>query len=472
MGDGGLSGARGLVVPEDPEAERAVLAACLLDDGSEGVVWRVRALVKPEDFADRARSEAYGAMLAVADRGEVLDVVTLAGELRARGRLNAVGGPQYIGEITDEIPTTAHVESHARLVADAATRRRVLESSSRLAARASSGAPIGDLQGAARELLELSTATGEDDVVPLGRAAQEEEDRYAATGAEGVISTGLRVLDTALAGGLWDGQTVVIGGRPSDGKSALGAGFATAGARWCASRGEGVVVYLSVEMPRRALAARAACEAIARATPDRPVDLMRVRAKTLETDDLRRYTDALQALDALPLFISDRRDITPSRARALCLRLRARHGKVALVVVDYLQKMEPDQRHESREREVAETSRTFSALAGELKCPVVLLSQLNRDAAKRRPTMADLRESGAVENDADVILLLHREGGKRDVDLVKQRDGAISDGPIPLGWCGPAACFTDPAESTDTGHGRWQGPRGAAPEHDNDRAEG
>jgi replicative DNA helicase len=472
MGDGGLSGARGLVVPEDPEAERAVLAACLLDDGSEGVVWRVRALVSPEDFADRARSEVFSAILAVADRGEELDVVTLVAELRARGRLNAVGGAQYVGDLTDEIPTTAHVESHARLVADAATRRRVMESSSRLAARAASGAPVGDLQGAARELLELSTATGEDDVVTLGAAALEEEDRYAATETEGVVSTGLRALDTALAGGLWDGQTVVVGARPSVGKSALGDGFAAAAARHCAARGEGVVVVVSVEMPRRAIAARMACEAIARETPDRPVDLMAVRSRSLGAGDQRRYAAALKGLDALPLFVSDRRDITPSRVRALCLRLRARYGRVALVVVDYLQKMQPDTVHENREREVAETSRTFSALAGELKCPVVLLSQLNREASKRRPTMADLRESGAIEQDADVILLLHREDGKRDVDVVKQRDGATSDGPIALGWCGPAACFTDPAETADTGHGRWQGaPRGAAPDS-NDGTEG
>lgn len=188
---------------------------------------------------------------------------------------------------------------------------------------------------------------------------------------------------------------------------------------------------------------------IAHATPLRPVDLMAVRRKQLSTDDTRRYSNALDGLGGLPLLISDRRDVTPSRARALCLQARARFGRVALVVVDYVQKMAPDTAYDSREREVAETSRTFSALAGELKCPVVLLSQLNRKATERRPTMADLRESGAIEQDADVILLAHKENGIRDLVVEKQRDGATSDGPIALGWIGAAACYVDASDTRD-----------------------
>lgn len=444
-GDGSFGGPS-MEGPADEEAERAVLAAALLDDGSLGVAWRARAIVRPEHFANAAHATIWEAALSVADRGEPLDVVTLARELTARGRINAVGGVQALGALTDIIPTTAHVETHARLVVEAATQRATMIAASRLRARAAQGAPLGDLQGGARELLEIVTSSSADDVVSLGQAAEEEEARFVSSATEGVITTGLRSLDAALAGGLWDGQTVVIGARPSTGKSSLGLGMALAAARECAKRAEGVVVYLSVEPPRRSLAARAACEWIARQTPHAPVDLMGVRARSLSATDAARYSAALDAVSALPLFISDRRDLTPAAARGLCLRLRARHGRVALVVVDYLQKVTPDRAHDSREREVAEISKAFSVLAGELRCPVVLQSQLNRKASERRPTMADLRESGAVEQDADVILLLHREKGVRDVVVEKQRDGATSDAPIPLGWVAAAAAFTDAPE--------------------------
>ena len=436
--------------PHDHEAELALLGGLGLLEGADvGRIWSVRAIVSPDDLHDPRHELFYRVLLTLAERGVAIESCAISAELRAQNRYNTLGGAEYLSEVYAAGITSAHLEQHARLIAEAATARRAVAKAVLLVARAQSGASLSSLQSAARELLEVSTSTAEDDLASIGDAAREEEARLLATEPEGVVTTGLRALDHALAGGLWDGQTIVVGARPSVGKSAIGLGFAVAAAKDCAAKGHGVVVFISVEMPRRPLAARAACMCIAHATPLRPVDLMAVRRKQLSTDDTRRYSNALDGLGGLPLLISDRRDVTPSRARALCLQARARFGRVALVVVDYVQKMAPDTAYDSREREVAETSRTFSALAGELKCPVVLLSQLNRKATERRPTMADLRESGAIEQDADVILLAHKENGIRDLVVEKQRDGATSDGPIALGWIGAAACYVDASDTRD-----------------------
>lgn len=436
--------------------EVSVLGACLLDGGA---YWMARAILAPEHFINPVHGLIFEAMGAVLGRGQPLDVVTLCAELRIRDRLNTVGGAQYLGDLTNAIHTIAHVESHARLVRDAATTRAIAHGARALASAASGGVPLAKLQGDARRLLEAATSSAAADLITIGQGAEEERTRLLSDSVDGVVPSGLACLDRALAGGWWQSQMVVIGARPSVGKSALGLLSAVTAALECQARGEGVVLLVSVEMPARALAARAACAlAYLRDPSAQPIDLMAVRSRTLGDEAFVRYGQALDALDGLPLHLVTRRDVTPTQGRALALQLRARYGAVKLVCWDYLQKTTPDRRHESREREVAETAATLASLAGELTCPVLALSQLNRKATERRPTMADLRESGAIEQDADVILLLHREGSERSVDIAKQRDGAISDAPLPLGWVGPSALFVDPPED-------WAADPGPVPDH-------
>lgn len=430
----------------DLDLERSVLGAALLDGGA-GAYWMARAIATPEHFADGAHSITWEAMGAVLSQGLPLDVATLSAELRRRQKLNTVGGAQWLVDLTADVPTTAHIEAHARLVRDAHARRAVARGAEAIARRAAQGVALAELQGDARRLLEASTASATGDLLTIGQGAEEERARLCSTTVDGVVPTGLASLDRALAGGWWQGQLVVVGARPSVGKSALGLLSAVVAALECQARGEGCVLLVSVEMPARALAARAACALAYLRDPHLPpIDLMAVRSRTLGDVDLMRYGAALDALNALPMHVATRRDVTPTQGRALALQLRARYGRVALVVWDYLQKTAPDRRHDSREREVAETAATLAALAGELTCPVLALSQLNRKATERRPTLADLRESGAIEQDADVVLLLHREGAARTLDIAKQRDGAISDEPMALGWVGPSALFVDPPE--------------------------
>jgi replicative DNA helicase len=237
----------------------------------------------------------------------------------------------------------------------------------------------------------------------------------------------------------------VLGARPSVGKSALALLLALEAARRCEGTG-GCVLYLSLEMPRRDLAARAGVLLGSDGSAP-PLSLQRVRDRALRDAEVHRYGRALGAVARLPLLVVDRRDLRPSAVRGLALRAAAQHGRVSLVVVDYLQLLRAEVRSDSREREVAEVSRALQALAGELGCPVLALSQLNRKAAEkeRRPTMADLRESGAIEQDADVILLLHREEGDRarPVLLVEKQRNGLAPQELPLGWIAEAARFAD-----------------------------
>lgn len=435
------------MIADDP-AERTLLGAILLDPSA---YWVARSIVAPEHFVSGAGAVVFEAMGSVLDRGQPLDVATLSTELRRVGKLNTIGGAGDLVALTDDVATTAHVEAHARIVRESAQARTIARGAAALAAQAAAGAPLAALQGDARRLLEQATTSTSGELVSIGDGAREEFERLVSDVPQGVLPTGLGCLDRALAGGWWQGQMVVIGARPSVGKSALGLLAALTAALECQTLG-GCVLLVSVEMPAPDLAARAACILAALRDPHLPpIDLMAVRARTLTTADAERYASALKALHGLPLWLSERRDITPTQGRALGFQLRARFGSVKLVVWDYLQKTAPDRRHDSREREVAEIAGTLATMAGELKCPVLALSQLNRKATERPPTLADLRESGAIEQDADVVLLLHREGSSRTIDIAKQRNGAISDAPMPVGWVGPSAMFTDPPEAWTPG---------------------
>lgn len=454
MADGrhtGGYGTAGAETPCDLGAEAACIAVLLLDgDGQMGVAARLTSLLAPEDFGAPDHALLWSAGCAVLARGDVLDVRTMADELRARGRLETVGGVQRLGEITDDVVTVAGAEAWAAIVLRDARARRVVRAAETCARRAAAGGE--DLPALARRVMDVATEERSVDLVHVATALEEEEARYLGDAPSNALTTGLRDLDRLLAGGLWPGQLVVVGARPSVGKSALALLMAWAAARACAPTGEGVVVYVSLEMPRRDLAARLGClvasddfDGAGRRLP--PVDLQRARERKLNGEEGRRYTRALGHSQGLHLLLCDRRGVRPSQVRALVLGAKARHGRVALVVVDYLQLLAPETARETREREVAEASRALQALAGEIGAPVVALSQLNRKAAddKRRPTMADLRESGAIEQDADVILLLHREEGDRQRPVVlveKQRNGRAPD-EVPLGWIAEAARFED-----------------------------
>ena len=421
----------------------------LFRSGRDGVAARLAVEVRASDFGDPVRAELWSAAVEALRRGP-LDVVSLAAELRARGKFNTVGGAAAIGALTDDVISLAPADVWASIVRRDARARRVIAAALKCARLAAAPKDV-DLAGLARSVADAAVEDATIELSDLSSAVEEEEARLFGDAPTDVVATGLRDLDRAIAGGLWPGQLVVLGARPSVGKSALALAIALEAAKQCQARGGGgCVLYLSLEMPRRDLAARAGVLLA------EGVSLQRVRDRAIRDEEVSRYARALSQVARMPLLVVDRRTVTPSALRGLALQARARHGRVALVVVDYLQLLRPDQRSDSREREVAESSRALQALAGELHAPVLALSQLSRKAAEkdRRPGMSDLRESGAIEQDADVILLLHREEGDRQrpvLLLEKQRNG-LAPQEIQLSWIPESARFAD-ANSTA---GRWE----------------
>ena len=409
----------------DHEAERAILGGILLDNAA---VATVAAALAPADMHHPAHAAALEAVFALAKAGAGVDVVTLGAELHRRRRLAGVGGHAFLAALTDAAVTNAWLTDHCRIVAEHAAARRVSAAAEEVAAWSANPA----LE--ARELVARATArfakacAGRDGraVVSLDDAVAEAFARIEAALAAGARTTGLDTgyaqLDQLL-GGLRGGQLVIVAARPAVGKTA----WVLDVARRVGARGHRVL-FLSLEMPRAELADRLLAGQAS-------VDGTRIRDAQLEAGDLDKLTAAAAALHGLPLDIDDRGNMT-----LLDVCARARQWKlerdVRLVVLDYLQlvKAGPDA-PDSRERQIGEISEGLKALAKELDVPVVAVAQLNRkpeDRPNKRPQLGDLRDSGSLEQDADVVLFLYRDEvynkkspdrGVAEVICAKQRNG-------------------------------------------------
>ncbi len=418
----------GRVPPHDLDAERAVLGAILLDNTALGMA---ESVATAGDFYHPAHGVIFEAIQALSTRREPIDVVTLASELRARERLNTVGGAQYLGELTDTIPTIAHVESHARIVADLAGVRRMIEVAHEIVARGygERGNAEAFLDFAAAKVFEVAQKRAKSNLVPLEQAIIEAFARIENVLENGLrisgLETGFRDLDT-LTAGMHPGQLIIIAARPAMGKTSFILNIALNAA---VSSGK-PVLFFSLEMPRVELANRLMCA-------EARVDQGRLRTNLLTQDDVTALTASANRLHALPMYIDDSGDLTLLELRAKARRVRNERG-LSMIIIDYLQLMKSSRdKVESREREISEISRGLKSLAKELGVPIVALSQLNRGCETRpgkdkRPMMSDLRESGAIEQDADVIMFIYRDEvynpdtedkGLAEIIIAKQRNG-------------------------------------------------
>ena len=418
----------GRVPPHDLDAERAVLGAILLDNTALGMA---ESVCTAGDFYHPAHGVIFECIQALSTRREPIDVVTLASELRARERLNTVGGAQYLGELTDTIPTIAHVESHARIVADMAGVRRMIEVAHEIVARGygERGNAEAFLDFAAAKVFEVAQKRAKSNLVPLEQAIIEAFARIENVLENGLrisgLETGFRDLDTVTAG-MHPGQLIIIAARPAMGKTSFILNIALNSA---VSSGK-PVLFFSLEMPRVELANRLMCA-------EARVDQGRLRTNLLTQDDVTALTASANRLHSLPIYIDDSGDLTLLELRAKARRVRNERG-LSLIVIDYLQLMKSSRdKVESREREISEISRGLKSLAKELGVPIVALSQLNRGCETRpgkdkRPMMSDLRESGAIEQDADVIMFIYRDEvynrdtedkGIAEIIIAKQRNG-------------------------------------------------
>ena len=415
------------VPPHSIEAEQAVLGAVFIRNE---VLGEAVDIVTAEEFYREAHREIFKAMLELSSAGKAIDTITIPNRLRARNVLEAVGGPGYIAELAAIVPTAANIAHYARIVHDKARLRTLALLAGRIASECYDG-PLetADFIDSAGAKIMAACADQTDrkkveHIAPTLDAILAQAEKRA-SGEEAVgITTGLVDVDTTLSGGFRDGDVVIVAGRPSMGKTALAGDYA----RRFATQ-QKPVVFFSLEMSREQLAARLLCG-------EAPMDSERFLAGFIGNDEWVRIGNGAARLGALPLYIDDSSTLTPMQMRSRCRLLQQHLGeqKLAAIFVDYIGLMLTGTKDE--QSEMAAISRQLKALAKEMRCPVFVLSQLNRQCEQRedkRPRLADLRASGALEQDADVVLFVYRheyykpddaEPNVAEVIIGKDRNGA------------------------------------------------
>ena len=432
--------------PADLAAEQAVLGAMLL---SKDAIADVVETLKIDDFYRPAHATVYAAVLDLYGRGEPADAVMVAGELTKSGEIARIGGAAYLHDLVSSVPTAANASYYARIVSERATLRRMVTAGTRIVQMGYAGeGDVYDLVDRAQaEVYDLTSGRTSEDYLPLRDIFEgtiNEIEAIAAHNGQMVgVPTGFTDLD-ALTNGLHPGQLVIVAARPAIGKSTLGLDLARS-----ASVKNGLTsVIFSLEMARNEIVMRLM-------SAEAQIPLAHMRAGTMSDADWQKVARKTGAIIEAPLFIDDSPNMSMMEIRAKCRRLKQKHD-LRLVIVDYLQLMSSGKRVESRQQEVAEFSRALKLLAKELEVPVIAISQLNRGPEQRqdkKPMMSDLRESGSLEQDADVVILLHREdayekesarAGEADFIVAKHRNGPTAT--ITVAFQGHYSRFVDMAQ--------------------------
>ncbi|MGP7959280.1 replicative DNA helicase [Sanguibacter sp. A247] len=426
--DYGSSGGRAFdrTPPQDVAAEQSVLGGMLI---SKDAIADVVEELKGNDFYRPAHELIYDAIMDLYGRGEPADAITVLAELTKRGEVGRIGGAPYIHELIAMVPTAANAGYYARIVRERAILRRLVEAGTRIVqlGYAADGGDVDEIvNNAQAEVYAVTETRASEDYVILGEVLGATVDEIEAAGSRGEgmvgVPTGFADLDK-LTNGLHPGQMIVIAARPAIGKSTLAIDFV----RSAAIKSNQAAVVFSLEMSKTEITMRLlAAEA--------RVHLQKLRNGSMSDDDWQKLAGTMGRISEAPLFIDDSPNMSLMEIRAKCRRLKQRHD-LKLVVIDYLQLMTSGKRVESRQQEVSEFSRALKLLAKELEVPVIALSQLNRGPEQRtdkRPAMSDLRESGSIEQDADMVILLHREdayekesprAGEADLIVAKHRNG-------------------------------------------------
>jgi replicative DNA helicase len=418
-----------MVPPNDLAAEGSVLGGVLLSNDALDVVVEI---LSPEDFYSEANRQIFGAMVELAKEGKPVDTVTLRAHLETNGRLQAVGGDDYLLSLTNTIPAVTNIEAHARIVYEKAVIRNLLNACHEIMAKgyADYGPMEQFLDTAEKSVFDVAKERIRHPHEHISKVVKRtfEQITEAAEKKESVIGlpTGFDGLDLKTAG-MHPGDLIIIAGRPSMGKTALALNIAVNASR----KRDVPVAFFSLEMPKEQLASRMLCS-------EARVDASRLRTGHLQKSDWAPLVRAAGEISELKIWVDDTPGLSIMELRAKSRRLRAEAG-LSLIVVDYMQLMRSGIRTDSREQEISEISRSLKALAKELSLPVVALSQLNRGVETRgtkdkRPQLSDLRESGAIEQDADTIHFIYRDEvynpntedeGIAEVIIGKQRQGPV-----------------------------------------------
>ncbi|MBL4621507.1 MAG: replicative DNA helicase [Immundisolibacteraceae bacterium] len=445
------------IPPHSIDAEQSVLGGLMLDSEA----WELVAdRVGEDDFYRQSHQIIFAAIRKLHDRSEPCDVITLSEALQAIGKVDEVGGLAYLGELAQGTPSSANIAAYADIIRERSITRQLTRVGSRIAESGFNpdGRTVAELlDSAEKEIFDIAErgAKGKKGFVSIEQVLPDVisqlDELFNSDGSLSGLSTGFADLDEKTAG-LQKSDLIIIAARPSMGKTSLVMNLAEN----VAIRERVPVAIFSMEMPANQLANRLLAS-LGR------VDTKRLRTGDLAEDDWPRITSAVTLLSEAPIYIDDTPALSPMELRARARRLKRKHG-LGLILVDYLQLMQVPGSNENRTNEISEISRTLKALAKELEVPVVALSQLNRSLEQRpdkRPKMSDLRESGAIEQDADVILFIYRDEvynddsdakGIAEIIIAKQRNGPI--GTLRLAFVGAYTRFEDLAFS-DYGAGEF-----------------
>jgi replicative DNA helicase len=415
------------VPPNDQAAEMSTLGGMLL---SKDAIVEVLELVRAEDFYYPKHEIIFNAINAVFSRSEPTDVIMITDQLTREGNLAKIGGASYLHTLESSVPTAANASYYASIVADKAVLRKLVQSGTRISQMgfAAEGDPSELLNDAQVEIFSIGRAAGAQDAMMLRdvvEIAVKEMEHQAKSAKEGLdIPTGFRELDD-VTNGLHPGQLILIAARPGLGKSTLALDFA----RSAALKSNVPTVFFSLEMSATEISQR-----LIAAETSVPLTVIR-KSKEMNNEGWKRINSVQARIGDTPLYIDDSPNLTLSEIRAKCRRMKAQLG-IKLVIIDYLQLMTSGKKVENRQQEVSEFSRSLKLLAKELGVPIVALSQLNRGSEQspdKKPQLSNLRESGSLEQDADIVLLLHRErfaeqGENRndaEIHIAKHRNGEM-----------------------------------------------
>jgi len=411
---------RDAIPSHNEEAEIATLGAALIDAES---LSELIPLVRPEDFYKGAHQRIYEGILSLFDRGQSIDLITLADELRARGTLESCGGMAYISHLTSAVPTSANAEFYARIVQAASIRRTLARVSQEIIAHAhdESSDISSILEEAERRIFEISDRNQTGTYSPAKEIVKQTFDAieklsHSQSQYSGIPS-GFKDLDSITLG-FQSSEFIVIGARPSVGKTA----FALSIAANVAIKQKIPVGFFSLEMSAMAIMQRLL-------SMEARLDSHKMRIGMLSPGDFSRLTDACGRIYEAPLYISDSPDLKLLDLRAQARRMKSNHD-VKMIFVDYITLIGSENRDLPRHEQIADISRSLKALARELALPVIALSQVRRETEGKRPNLADLRESGSIEQDADVVIFIHTEDMKaeeREIIVAKQRNGPVDD---------------------------------------------
>ena len=392
----------GRVPPQDIVAEKSLLGAIMI---AENAITDALGVVRPSDFYERRHQLIFDAMLNLYDQHKPIDLLTLTAELKSLKQLKDIGGAPYLTELSNFVPAASHAKAYAEIIEKASTRRRLIQAGTEIANKAyEDDANVGDLVGEAeKRLFEVSDKVVKSDYTPMAELLADAFDRleelHKNKGALRGLKTGFRDLDKKTAG-FQQGDLIIIGARPAMGKTT----FAQNLAYNIASINKRGVLFFSMEM--------AANEIVDRMISDvSGVDNWKMRTGNTTDEEFQRIGDALAEMDEIPIYIDDTSSMTIMDLRNKARRAAHDHD-IGIVIVDYLTLIQGSDRYKGqRVQEVTEISRGLKILARELKIPVVALAQLSRNVTGRedpRPVLSDLRESGSIEQDADLVMFLHR----------------------------------------------------------------